>query len=342
MALYNVEIFDGRKYRSSAQIEEIEYKEDYLSPEKNKIKTGMKGFFAEKGDYIRVRGPDVNQMGIVTGYEDAKTEKTVTYESILTMFDAEIFCSPDELQEKTVEAYIAGLIEMYYINNPDAAQNVDGLSVSVLTATYGYLEMENICNLLDDIIIPAFSTYQIVITPIWNLSDGTIEMQIARVDIDDKVIEADLPNVLSKSIVLKKTKNDLNKVIVLNEENIAEYLEVYRTLDNEITTENKNRITPVVFEVIAAKAGKNKTFSETAMEKAESKLKKAEYENLIELETLIGDSLVSPGDIRIGQRVRIITGRMEYVSILTGRKIKGTEELIFGTIRLELTKTIRR
>lgn len=343
MARYNVEVFRGTQYISSTQVEGLEYKEDYLSPEKNKIKTGQKNFKAKEGDYIRVSGTDVEHIGIVTQYDDTKNEKEITYESFLTTFDVEIYCAAEELQNTTLENLIANKIREYFIENEDEVQNIPGLQIEVLSGTFGEIELEkNICNLLEDIIIPIFTAYQITVIPIWNMKDRTVILQIMKPEQVKKTIETNLLNIISKNIVIKKTKNNLNKVTVMNEENAEEKVDVYRTTNNEITTENKNRIVPVVFETITAKTEKDSTFPETALKKATAKLKKAEYENLIELEMMIEDNLIRPGEIKLGQEVNVINDGEVYKSILSGRKIKEKETLIFGTIRLDLTKSIRR
>lgn len=344
MGLYNVEIFRRSEYICSTQLGELEYKEDYLSPEKNKIKTGQQAVTAKEGDYIRVRGTDIEHIGIVTQYDDTKTERVITYESFLTIFDVEIFCDPSELENTTLEDLIAKKIREYFIENEDSLQNIPGLTVEVLSGTAGSIELEkNICNLLDDIIIPIFAAYQVVVEPVWNMQNRTVTLQIMKAQQIRKTIETTLPNIFSKNIVIKKTKSNLNKVTVINEENTEEKVDVYRTTSNEITTENRDRITPVAFEVMTTKTGKDKTFQETAIEKAGAKLKKAEYENLIELEMIVGDSLVQPGEILLGQEVNVIDSGEVYKSILSGRQIKKNKEtLVFGTIRIDLTKSIRR
>ena len=67
-----------------------------------------------------------------------------------------------------------------------------------------------------------------------------------------------------------------------------------------------------------------------------------EYNNLIELEMLNDDSLVNPYNLEVGQVVNVISDGASYNSILTGRKIGQTTTLIFGTVRLDLTKRLKR
>lgn len=343
MKRYNVEVFDRFEYRSSVQLEKVEFKEDYLSPEKNKVKTGQKQFCAEKDDYIHIIGPDMETLGIVTQVQVTKEETQVTYEQFVTQFDLDIYCNPEELETVTIENFMAKLIRQYFVENEDELQNIEGMEVQVMSGTAGTLQIEgNIVNLLSDIIIPAFESYQIVVNPVWDIPRKRITLNIERCSSEGLVIEADLPNILDKNIVLRKTRNDLNKIVVINEENAEESVTVYRTSENQITTDTANRIEPVKVAYMLAKASGNKSFSEAAYEKAENKLKKAAYENLIELEIKCQDALVRPDELVIGQSVQIISDGISHYSILTGRQIKDTETLIFGTIRLDLTKVIRR
>lgn len=343
MRLYNIEIFAGFSYRGSLQIQDVNYKEDYISLEKNKIKSSQEALYAQEGDYIHISGEDIDSWGIVTAFENKKGKRQATYENFLSIFDTDIYCDSTLLDTLTVENFIAELIRENYIDNSDDLQNIEGLSVEVLTGTHGVLDIEkNVCNLLEEVIIPAFSTYQIVVNPLWDVQKKKIILRIEQQQASKRTIEADLPNVLYKNIVVRKTKEKLNKLVVVNEEDPGEKLVVYRSENGEISTVDKERIVPVVFSTIQTKASGKKSFGEVALEKAKNKLKKAEYENLIELEIMRNDGLVHPKELKIGQMVDIISDGISYSSILTGREIDETEVLIFGTVRLDLTKTIRR
>ena len=65
------------------------------------------------------------------------------------------------------------------------------------------------------------------------------------------------------------------------------------------------------------------------------------FKNVIELSFVISDSLVNPLTMNISQVVEIIKDGKSYNSVLTGREIKaGMVKLIFGMIRLDLTKIL--
>ena len=66
------------------------------------------------------------------------------------------------------------------------------------------------------------------------------------------------------------------------------------------------------------------------------------YSNYIELSFLKNDSMINPLTMEIGQIVNIIHEGVSYSSVLSGREIQrdGLVKLIFGMIRLELTKIL--
>ena len=63
---------------------------------------------------------------------------------------------------------------------------------------------------------------------------------------------------------------------------------------------------------------------------------------MIELTVTKNDTLVKPYALDIGQVVNIISKGNVYTSILTGKAISDRTQLTFGTIRLDLTKIIKR
>jgi hypothetical protein len=74
---------------------------------------------------------------------------------------------------------------------------------------------------------------------------------------------------------------------------------------------------------------------------AESEFAKNSYNNYIEITVLQSDSMIDPQRMNIGQIVNITHDGVSYNSILTGKEVSGgLVKLIFGTIRLELTKIL--
>ena len=89
-------------------------------------------------------------------------------------------------------------------------------------------------------------------------------------------------------------------------------------------------------------AYKAQNFSAIISGYAKKVFKTSKYQNLIELTTSPDDSMIKPLEMPIGQVVNIIHDGTSYNSILSGREIQknGLVKLIFGTIRLELTKIL--
>ena len=147
---------------------------------------------------------------------------------------------------------------------------------------------------------------------------------------------------MNKNIDVVVTQESYNKLIVINEASQTEDEIYYLHPDNTINTTNSNRITPVIFTTDFITIASGKTFSESAYDKAVSVLKQNEYNKLIEIETTINDSLINPLTLGIGQKVTVIDGENQHESILTGIKIGKTSILIFGAVRKELSKKLKR
>lgn len=84
------------------------------------------------------------------------------------------------------------------------------------------------------------------------------------------------------------------------------------------------------------------TIQQDANEIAKKAFSSNKYSNYIELTYQKDDSMINPLTMAIGQEVNIIHEGVSYNSILSGREIQknGLVKLIFGTIRLELTKIL--
>jgi hypothetical protein len=53
------------------------------------------------------------------------------------------------------------------------------------------------------------------------------------------------------------------------------------------------------------------------------------------------DKRIMPARLKLGQKVRVIHEGTAYDSIYSGRAIKGTIQLTFGSVRIELTKILK-
>ena len=357
MPVYNVEIFDRSfELRSHTNVSEVVFAEDYLSPEENELEVLTTG--AEKGDYIRITGGQIDFFGIISSVvSDREGLLELKYKSFLSLFDTDcMFDTNLQGGSTSLEQALANIITNMFISNTDTSMNVTGLSVRAATSTadWGFnikSDTENmhhcIVNLLNVLIIRAFEKYHVCIKVVPNAQAKTISLLIGRNTAATRTVEADLPNVVNKNVVIKETSNDVNKLVVYNTEGYASTRTYYLHSDGSYNTTNANRILPVVQEIKGTAPERNgdtitKSFTKMADSEAAEVFGSIAYNNLIELEILNDDILVSPLDMEIGQVVNVLSGGISYNSVLSGRKIDQTTTLIFGTVRLDLTKRIRR
>jgi hypothetical protein len=96
-------------------------------------------------------------------------------------------------------------------------------------------------------------------------------------------------------------------------------------------------------EIQSATAEEGQTFAQAAASVAASVFGEVTYNNLIELTCFTDDGLINPTALKIGSAVSVIHEGVAYSSIMTGYKQDNNViTLIFGAIRADLTKLIRR
>ena len=357
MRVYNVEIFD-RSFvlKGHTNVDDIQFSEDYLSPDVNDLT--VLNIEASPGDYIRISDADMEYFGIidsVTSKDESLVE--LKYKSFLTLFDTDCLFDTDLQGGSTsLEQMLANLITSMFISNTDTSMNVAGLSVTTTstTADWGFnlkSDTQNmhhcIINMLNVLVIRSMEQYRVRIKVVPNIQNQSIVLQIGTNANDPVTVEADLPNIISKNVVIKETNNDVNKLVVYNTEDYTTTRTYYLHPNGTYNTTNSNRILPVVREIRGTAPERNgstitKTFATMANSEAEEVFGSIEYNNLIELEMLNEDTLVKPYNLEVGQVVNVISDGMTYPSILTGRKVEQTTTLIFGTVRLDLTKRLKR
>ena len=340
MSVYNVEIFSGQfKYKNSVQIQTLEYEFDYLDIEKNKIK--HPDLRASKGDYIRITGK-TKIVGVVSDVIEDKNTIELEYKSFMSLFDVKIYTAISSM--KTIEQWLKKTIEELYINNTDALQNVYGLQVITTTETVGSLDYEDGINNLYEIIVSAFTVYGILVDFDINVGAKRIFINVGKKKLNRFTIESYLPNVKEIKVTLKEDDSIKNKCKIYNSENLAESVTYYLDQDDNVTTSPKTRKKPVGYIEVLAKGTNKKTFAEVAETKAIQTLKPSRLDNLIEVTCSLNDPIIKPYERFIGQTVHVITkDGTRYVSELTGYEYKESEaRLIFGAIRLELTKQLKK
>lgn len=343
MRVYNIEFFSPDfKYRAATQVEDFEYSFDYMDIEKSKFKIPA-SVKPQKGDYFRAQTQDADFCGIVTDIKERKDEKAISYKSFLKYLDVDLMVAFDT--SISVEEYLKSLVDAEYVNNTDAYENILGLTVetkSTTEAAYGYDFNDGIHNIYD-IFLYAFEVYGVVIDFKVDPAAKVIICSIGKLTQDLFTIEADLDNVFNRKIITKEAKDTVNKIYIYNEEDITQMTTYYKGQDDTVSISPDTRITPVMVKSVMIKVGRNETFEAAALAKAMSDLKATKYENLIEIECQEDDLLIRPHTRYIGQEAVIIKNETSYSTILTGYQYKsGKAKLIFGTIRLELTKILKK
>lgn len=356
MKPYNVEIFTSEFILvGCTNVQEIEYKEDYLSADENSI-TVFPVAGVRKQDYIRISRDGTEYEGIITGItygtDRSKSLLTISYKPFMEMLSTSYLFDVDKQRQGSFEEFIAGAITELFIENTDEKQNVRGLAVKTISSTYDwYLHITpadkgghyNIVNLLDSVVIPALQKYSIQVKARLDVQKKEIVMEIGKAGKGVFVIEADLPNIIKKNVAVRQVDADVNKLVLYDSRSgYADRITYYLHSDLGYDTKDVDRITPVVCAMRALSPEEGKSFVAAAQEEAANVFAGLAYSNLIELTMSRGDALVHPEEMEFGQIVRVISNGVSYTSILTGREMGKTVKLIFGTVRLDLTKILRR
>ncbi len=373
MRLYNVEIFDrNMNYVCNSIAEDIRYKSDYIDPERFDVEVASKDITGIGINYyIHLKSTNEDYIGIITHYEEKSDGVLrIRVAEIPSLFDLEIMIDVKDFNY-TFEQYIKKWIDALYVNGDASMRIPFDVRVSSQTASWTIeYEIRNepkedeeeppvqvaFINLFDDVILPAFTSHQIRLEYSVDINNKKIVIDIGKNTAPSITIETDLPNIIDKSVTIKKANNETNKIIVYNQEDYRQVITYYLHPDGTFNKTNSNRVTPVSYKLLEAKKeterekpeGSNeyieivtKTFEEVAHEKATETFGKNKYTNLIELEVFNDDDSLVPTALKVGQVVSVISDGNIYNSILTGRQINKTTRLIFGTVRLELTKLLK-
>lgn len=354
MQPFNIEIFDTsfnliQHYNSGM----IDYKFDYLSTVENTVLVAFNDN-VEKGDYIRIVNDTDDYFGVITAIqvnESVEGFSEIRFKPFISLFDTQIlFDTTLQNSATTLEQAIANIITSYWISNSDTDANIYGLQVATLSNTSGWTFHitsdqsglnKTIIGFMDSIIRRSLTKYQVGLYVTPDFQNKTITVSIGIKTLNTFVIEADLPSVITKSVILNETTQDLNKLIIYDQADMVTNIIYYKHTDGSYDTSNTDRITPVIFNIISVAVSPGSTFAAAAKDAADKQFDVDSYSNLIELTMVNDDELIMPNTIAIGQAVEIITNGASYTSILTGIERSTKTKLIFGSIRLDLTKILK-
>lgn len=264
MKPYEVEIFDRHfnfVYNALLDESNFNYKFDYISPEKFTVilpkdfvpKNLSEDSHAPIGWIIRIFRNSEEYQGIISGYDTNNSINTVTIQQLISLMNTQNTVRKSALSSTTVEAYIKERITASFVNNPDTLQNLTGLSaanITTTTSTTGRLPYQEndddfvVLDLVNDLIIPAETVYGIHTNIRLNVADKSILISIGKPVNNNRIIEADLPNIIEKNINIHKSSAEINRVDIYDsfiDRNYVYYLHPNGTYDKT----NSNRIVPV-------------------------------------------------------------------------------------------------
>lgn len=334
---YKLEIFSRDfVFRSFSAMPRQTIDIDYLALAP--ITLDLPAITAQQGDYAVIsEGAEQIFCGIVDSTTSDGKAMRLTIKPMQALFDAEIL--PPNASFETAEAQICGILRSYFAESDDALQNIPGLEIQPISATPQLIGMDDGTVRVIDIITTALSAHGIVVDMQLLPQEQTL---LARVGTrpESVTIEADLPAIVNREIVLGDDYGSLNKLYVADENDATRSAIYYLHTDGTVSAENTDRITPVFFSTALVRGSDAEDFAAQAFEQANNALLPQRYDNLIEL-TAPSDSRVFPAALPIGARAAIISGGRTLNSILTGiNRAPETTTLVFGVVRIDLTKKL--
>lgn len=351
---YNVEIFD-RSFNlvQHYNIGSIDYNYDYLNAVENTIIVAFNPD-VKKGDYIYIKNSENAYFGYISGIavnESIQGFSEIKFRAFITIFDANIlFDTTLQHSATSLEQMIADYIGAYWINNPDQEQNVVGLRTQIISQTsdWGFHITSDqkdlnkaIINFMSSIIKRSLTKYQVGLYVTPDFSAKTITVEIGVKTLESFFIEADLPNVIEKSIIVNEDTADINKLIIYDQADLATNVIYYKHPDGSYDTTDADRLSPVIYSMTSVSGTEDNPFADAAQDAADKQFDRDSYNNLIEITVQNDDALVMPDNLTIGQIVNVVSNGTSYGSIFTGVERGSTTKLIFGTIRMDLTKILK-
>ena len=354
MQPFNVEIFD-REFNliQHYNVGAIDYKYDYLSTMENSVLVAFNEN-VQNGDYIRIKNNTDSYFGYISAIavnEEEQGYSEIKFKPFISLFDASImFDTTLQGSATTLEQMIADYITAYWINNTDSDQNIYGLEVNTISSTSAlgfHITSDQkglnkaIIKLISSIKKRSLTKYQVGLYSEPDFSNKKIVLSIGVKAQGTFYIEADLPNVIQKSIIVNESTQDMNKLIIYDQADLVTNVVYYKHPDGTYDTTDDDRITPVIYNITSVAVAEGESFADIAQDAADKQFDVDSYSNLIELTVQNEDALVMPDTLTIGQLVSVTSNGTSYASILTGVERSDVTKLTFGTIRLDLTKILK-
>lgn len=334
---YKVEFFTNKfAYVSRSVIAQPQIDFDYLTLESTDIVLPVL-MEVKQGNYAHVTDIDgtIVYQGIVQNSTQENGITTVSLLPLLSVLNVNAYADVSTLA--IIEDWLETALKSLYAGT-DTTQNITGFTVVKNTSTSASMLLNSNINNLLDIALVAFKKYGVVLEAVINPQAKTFTITIEKKLTPTFTVESDLDNIIEKTFSIEDSYNALNKITLIDARGVASDLPYYLHTDGTISTTDEDRISPVVFDFAEIDSD---DFAGDAAIAAADALTPDELNNLIEITVKNTDNLIKPLTRKIGDRATIYKGTQTYTSILTGyRKTAETITLIFGAVRLELTKKL--
>ena len=340
--MYKLEIFtDQMDFADAVLIQEQTVELDYLTFDAFTLEATP--VCCRKGYFVHVtRGGSLVCDGVVSDVQPGDGTVSISVRPLQAMFDCEVFTT--EIQD--VAAWLAEQITQQFVANADTLQNRPVMVNRDARAAYPLTTDDKDTVKLLDVMASALTTYGIVCNCHLDMERLKVAVDICQPQ-EIRTLEANLPNVLDKSVTLGDSYGAANKMIVrrqvTNEETgevtYSEKRAFYLHPDGTVDENDADRITPVFWVMKTIEDGED--WEQEALAEAVKELSPQQYDNEIILQYAEKDALARPAEIPVGTQAAIIVDRTTYRSILTGKTFEtGTIKLTFGQVRAELTKRL--
>lgn len=356
MSRCNVDFFDTKlNYVHHDSVETPGIDMDYLTPETSSFQIGQTNALSVRY-LVRIEGEN-SYVAVVDNISHKEGITTVSVKPFLSILDQPVLFDCNwqypNANAKPLEQMIGDLIAQYWYNSSDTEQNMP-LNITTYSSTtnwsFGLVgdksDDENatsannhqcVVEFYDTILQNAMMRYRVTVTAELDIGNKRVNLSIG-VPSGTRIIEADLPEVEIVDFTIGKMEADLNKLEIWNDANYTDVIRYYLHEDGTYNTDGStSRIKPVKMDVISVTPDNDHTFASLAEEQAKQKFGDIKWKNYIELD--VGNqSLMQADQLKIGQLATVKHSGQSYETLLTGKKVGDITTLIFGTIRVDLTK----
>ena len=371
MKVYNLEIFDipAGAYTSGLetiyfnvyhrQIGNFKYSFDYYDKEKNVLELPRTDLISLR-NIVRITDAldnSIEYLGQVDSIEYDGDKMKVTYTDFFSeMLDTNVIFDTNRqgtTETDPLEIYLGSLMEQVF-NETHYWSSGRGQNIVVSIDTedvipYGFNIKPDyegthwaIVNLKKVLINRALTEYSVAINSTFNYF---FTLNVGKISDNYEYIETNAPYVISSTVKTETNERSVNRLFVYDvTTNQSKFF--WLRNDGEVIVGRPDdeyadgAVQPPIFADSLIQTQEGDSFIAKATEDANAKMKQDPLNMYISIEVSQDNEMFRRW--KIGQRVRVIHNGKEIPTILTGIKIDNTYTLIFGALRLDLTKKLAR